>query len=566
MKNKVWLALGIVAVLTMPLVVKSQELTAQETVTEEFQQFLKDYDLKIAKLNKESNIAYFDASISGKDEDYKKSADLEIKMKKIWSNKEDFARIKKFAASKSITDPLLKRELTVIYNTYLKNQLDDNKLEELVKRQTEIAQKYNTFRANVNGKKMTDNEIEETLQSSTDSKELEAVWKASKEIGKLVAQEVIQLAKLRNQAANELGFKNFHAMELKLSEQEPEEIEKLFDELDNLTRDVFIKAKGEIDTFLAKRYNISKEALMPWHYQNRFFQEAPKIYAVDLDVYYKDKDVVELVRNYYTNMGFDLDEVFKKSSLYERPGQYQHAYCTDIDRAGDVRVVCNVKPNYEWTSTVLHEFGHAAYFKYIDRELPWSLHDCAHTFTTEAIAIMMERLAANPAWLKDVVGIPKEESEKIADACTNSLRLESLVFSRWSQVMYRFEKSLYENPDQNLNKLWWDLVTKYQMLKPPEGRDAPDWASKIHIATVPAYYHNYLMGDLLASQIYYHIATKVLKVANIYRQSFKDQKEVGLYLIEHVFKPGMKYPWNEMIEKATGEKLTPVYYARQFVK
>jgi peptidyl-dipeptidase A len=49
-------------------------------------------------------------------------------------------------------------------------------------------------------------------------------------------------------------------------------------------------------------------------------------------------------------------------------------------------------------------------------------------------------------------------------------------------------------------------------------------------------------------------------------QSFTGKKEVGNYLKQYVFKPGMRYYWNDMIEKATGEKLTPKYYAKQFVK
>ncbi len=86
-----------------------------------------------------------------------------------------------------------------------------------------------------------------------------------------------------------------------------------------------------------------------------------------------------------------------------------------------------------------------------------------------------------------------------------------MVFSRWAQVMFRFEKSMYENPDQDLNRRWWELVEKYQLLKMPAGRDEPDWAAKIHIALYPCYYHNYLLGELLASQLYYHIAGPVLK-------------------------------------------------------
>lgn len=71
--------------------------------------------------------------------------------------------------------------------------------------------------------------------------------------------------------------------------------------------------------------------------------------------------------------------------------------------------------------------------------------------------------------------------------------------------MYRFEQQMYQNPDQDLNALWRDLVEKYQMIKRPANRNEPDRATKIHIATSPCYYHNYLLGELLASQLYYHI-------------------------------------------------------------
>jgi peptidyl-dipeptidase A len=354
-------------------------------------------------------------------------------------------------------------------------------------------------------------------------------------------------------------------MSLRLSEQDPQEIEKLFDELDNLTRPAFASLKNEIDDYLAKRDGISKDQLMPWHYQNRYFQEAPKIYTADLDKYYAGKNLVALTKSYYSGIGLPIDAMVTKSDLFEKEGKYQHAYCTNINRGEDVRVVCNVKPNLNWMNTLLHEFGHAAYDRNINPALPFALREPAHTFTTEAIAMMFGRFASNPAWLQDVVGISKDESSKISKDAFNSLRLEQLVFSRWVQVVYRFEKSMYANPDQDLNKLWWDLVEKYQMMKRPEGRNEPDWASKIHIASYPCYYHNYMLGELLASQFYYHITGVVLKAKDQDHQSFAGKKEVGQYLLEKVFRPGSEYSWNEMIERATGEKLTVKYYAKQFV-
>ena len=80
-----------------------------------------------------------------------------------------------------------------------------------------------------------------------------------------------------------------------------------------------------------------------------------------------------------------------------------------------------------------------------------------------------------------------------------------MIFSRWCQVMLRFEKALYDNPEQDLNRVWWDLVEKYQEVKRPEGRNPPDYASKIHIATVPVYYQNYMLGQLFNSPVLYNL-------------------------------------------------------------
>jgi peptidyl-dipeptidase A len=352
---------------------------------------------------------------------------------------------------------------------------------------------------------------------------------------------------------------------LTLSEQDPTEIAALFDQLDSLTRDAFVVLKGELDSALSLHYHVSPGELRPWHYQNRFFQEAPAIYDVDLSAFYHDKDPVELARVYYAGIGIPADSIIAHSDLYEKPGKYQHAQSIDVDRAGDVRILCSVRPDYYWMNTMLHELGHGVYDYYNDRRQPWLLRGAAHSVTTEAVALFFGRLSGNPGWLERVVGVPKADAEQAAPVCRQMQRTEQLVFSRWAQVMVRFERALYENPDQNLNKLWWELVEKYQLLKKPEGRNEPDWASKIHLATSPVYYHNYLLGELLASQFAYTIGTKVLGSSDPFACDFALDPRVGQYFRDKVFTPGAVYFWNDMIERATGEKLTAEYYARQFV-
>lgn len=544
---------------------KTEQNGSTAEMEKKLAEFINKYVEKAKPLEKALYTAYFDASINSNDENWAKVAKLEKEYNKIYFNKVDFKTLEEIKKSNAIKDPLLKRQLDILYNSYLSKQADTSKINRLTDMVSQIEVKYSNFRAKVDNKMLTDNDVEEILKKSTNSDELKKVWLAHKEIGPLVANDILAVVKLRNEVARELGFTNYHEMSLKLSEQDPNEISRLFDELDQLTRDEYIKLKNEIDTYLANRLKIKPEELMPWHYQNRFFQEAPHIFEVDFDKYYKNQDIVKLTEKYYASIGLPIDDIVARSDLYEKPNKNQHAYCINIDRENDIRVLCNVRPNARWMETMLHEYGHALYEKHYSKDLPYILRTPAHIFTTEAIAMLFGRKGAEAQWIQDMVGISDEEKSKIFDIANKRLKMQQLVFSRWSQVMYRFEKAMYENPDQDLNKLWWDLVEKYQMIKRPESRNSPDWATKIHIATSPCYYHNYHLGELFASQLYFTIAEKILKDDPFKVLSFTGHPEVGKYLIDNVFSVGAKYEWNDMIEKATGEKLTPKFYAKQFV-
>jgi peptidyl-dipeptidase A len=556
MKNITWI---ILATLIIPFVWSCT--SKQEKMEKSMKTFISAHEEKLIPLYREAQLASWDANISGSDADWARSEKASFEYAKVFTNTAAFAELKKIKESGAVKDSLLVRQLELLYNSYLSGQVDTSLISKQISMETEISKKYSNFRANVNNKELSDNEIVNILRNSKNSKELQEAWEGSKLIGQVVADDIVKLVKHRNLIAGKLGFSNYHEMSLKLSGQEPAEVTAIFDELDNLTKSNFGQLKGDIDSYFAKHYKLNKSDLRPWHYQDRYFQEAPEIYPVEIDKYFEKQDPVKLASEFYNGIGLNVESILAKSDLYEKPGKNQHAFCTDIDRAGDVRTLDNIRPDSYWMNTILHELGHGVYSFYTDRALPFTLRDAAHTFTTEAIANMFGRLATDPQWMLGMGIIDNKESEKIAADCSKALRLQMLVFSRWAQVMYRFEKSMYANPDQDLNQLWWSLVEKYQLLQKPEGRNMPDWASKIHVALYPCYYHNYLLGELLASQLYLFITTNV---AN--NQSFVNEKAVGKYLQEKVFMPGAKYYWNEMIERATGEKLTAKYYAKQFVR
>ena len=132
-----------------------------------------------------------------------------------------------------------------------------------------------------------------------------------------------------------------------------------------------------------------------------------------------------------------------------------------------------------------------------------------------------------------------------------------LIFLRWAITFVRFERELYRDPEQDLNRLWWDYVSRFQKVTPPTNRNQPDWASKIHLSTSPAYYQNYVFGELMASQLWNYIKRNV--------EGFAGFPEAGEFLIQKVFRPGARYEWNEMLRQATGEQLNPEHFIEQFV-
>src|SRR5438445_12708149 len=119
--------------------------------------------------------------------------------------------------------------------------------------------------------------------------------------------------------ATQLGFKNYHALQLYLNEQDGAALVKLFDELDGLTCEPFRAAKAEIDARLAADYGTTLAQLRPWHYHDPFFQESPAVFAANLDAPFAKADLLDICRRFYASSGAPIDDIIARSALYETP-------------------------------------------------------------------------------------------------------------------------------------------------------------------------------------------------------------------------------------------------------
>lgn len=517
---------------------------------------------ELAALDEAAGRAWYTSSITGTDADFAKTKAAADALDAWLADGGRFAKVVAARKSGLAKDPVTARRLDVLWRALLGKQVDPALLARITTLENEVEQGFNTYRGTIDGKPVTQNQIDDILHASTDSKALKAAWEAQKAVGPVVAPKLRALVRLRNEVARHLGFRDFYALRLAELDLNEEDLLALFDELDRLTKGPFLKAKAEVDRRLAARLGIEPSELMPWHYQNPFFQEAPDVFATGLDAAYETQDTLALCRRFYDGLGLDVDAIIERSDLYEKPGKSPHAFSADLDRKGDIRVLANVVPGLSWQGTMIHELGHAVYDEYIDPSMPWILRSSAHPLTTEGTAMMLERVVTNPRWAEAMGVLDAAAAKKALPEAKAQQAFNALVFSRWTQVMLHFERQMYGNPDQDLNRLWWDLVEKYQGLRRPEGRDAPDYASKIHLVSVPVYYQNYMLGELFASQLHERLAE--VEGAAPQDAIYLGHPEVGAYLKAHVFAPGKRLPWPELVKEATGHPLGAEAFGRRF--
>jgi peptidyl-dipeptidase A len=530
---------------------------------------LEDVVGKMKDKEKARKEAYWTATISGKPEDFDRVTKLDLEFRALFRDKKTFEKLKWLKDNTArIKDDLVIRQVRLAYLLFLENQIDPKLQEELTKRSNEIEQIFHTYRAKVDGKTLTSNDILEILQKEKNGAKRQKAWEASKAVGPLVAAKLVELAKLRNQAATSIGFPNYYALQLELNEIPDKLLSETMDELAKETDGPWATLKADIDKKLAQRWGIKPDAMRPWHYEDPFFQEAPRVVDVNLDKYFAKKDPVELVKDTYNDLGMGdaAKSIIEKSDLKEKPGKIQHAYCEDFDRNGDVRILANVRPNAYWVATLLHEMGHGVYFKGWPQELTWLLRQPSHSITTEAAAMFFEEWATNPDWLEKYAGISDKEAKRLEKPLFALNRVKKMSFMRWGLVMVNFERELYRDPTQNLQKVWWDLVEKYQGVKRPEGRDgAADWATKIHLVMAPVYYQNYVIANLFVSMMKHRILVDVLRKTNPEARVFVGRGDVGDQFLGGMFMMGAKWHWTQMITSFAGEILTTKYFVDEWV-
>src|SRR5262249_22894615 len=139
-------------------------LRASPAATTRARQFIQDYEAKVRPLERTVGLAWWNANISGKDADFEAKKEAQNRLDKALSDPVAFRALKEIKEAGGIDDPVLARSIEVLYLAYLEKQVDPALLQKMVDKSNAVDQKFNAFRAKVDGTEMTENEVRKVLK------------------------------------------------------------------------------------------------------------------------------------------------------------------------------------------------------------------------------------------------------------------------------------------------------------------------------------------------------------------------------------------------------------------
>ena len=497
-------------------------------------------------------------SLNGDEATQTRLEELMRRHQEHYADRERFERLSRWREEKVAgEDRLLARQVELLWRDYLGNQAEPAIRDELVRLQAEQQGLFNRFRATLDGREWSENDLNDALAQTCDSEYARRIWEASKQIGEHAAERAVEMVRLSNRAARAQGFRDAYERNLVLAEVDESRLFTLLDALERASDAPFRAAKAELDATLAERFGLPVGELKPWHYGDPFFQRPPRAAEPDLDPYFREQDPEALANAAIDSIGLDARPILARSDNWPRPGKNQHAFCMSVQPDGsDVRTLNNLTRSHHWTGVLLHELGHALAAEYADRSLPQRLVLWPNGIIAETESQAIDRIANDARWLHEAVGIEAARAERLADEMRQRARLSQLIMTRWSLVQAHFERACHADPEQDLTALWWELVERFQLLGRPDGRREPDWAAKIHNANFPGHYYVYILGELVVSQLSRALTEQV---GGLY-----GHRQAGPFLVDRLYRLGAQYDWEETARRATGAALSVDAYVAEW--
>ena len=456
----------------------------------------------------------------------------------LYNDKDLYKRLKEIKDT-GLNDKHLDKQVNDLVKAFYNQIESGEELKALRDKENDIANKYNSHVMKIDDKPVSKAEIRKILETETDSEIRRKAYEADIKAGDVIAGDLVELVKMRNQYAKSKGYDNYFEYMIKESyDISAGELDKLIDGVYNKAGATCKKIHKKRKEEISAAFGLQEDKLQDWHYG--LLTKADPEGRVNTYLETKEQ-VVDIAKRVYSQMGYDVDNMGITLDLFPRENKNTHGFAFCIKPGKDARILANLTNNARSLDTILHELGHCVYDIGIDTNLTFIEQDCSSSVMTEAIAMMMGDLPKTESILSDIV--PPDVLTKFKA----ELKEDDARFVTRSLQIINFEREMYKNPDQDLKKLWGKMKQKF-LFRGENTQINTEWATSPHYLSHPGYYQNYFRAALLKAQIYNAMKSELGEISK--------NKKTAEFLNEKLFKYGASVWEEDLIVDMTGKTLS----------
>jgi peptidyl-dipeptidase A len=401
------------------------------------------------------------------------------------------------------------------------------------------------YRAKVGGKELSRGDVNHVLDTERDRGKRREAYESYVPLAKRIEKDIIQLVRLRNAKAKDLGYKSYAHMMLSLSGVDHDWLMGVMQKVQDGTNSVYFqwldnaKRTFSIDEPMAwdLRYLVNQTASVP----DRFFPQ--------------DK-AVERLSATLTAMGYDID---KMPIRVEQAAIPFGGFNVAVRIPTDDRLLVNPSGGQRFYQTLFHEYGHGLetvlnkQASAILKGYEWA-PGASTPSLSEGMGQAMAEWTNDPAWLRAVAALPADEVKRDLPLIRNAraVRLRSIL------VDVMTELKLYEAPAGDISGF------ERRMRKEILGVDTPAasqswWAASAFLLDYPIYQHNYILADIIGWQVHDALATQFGEKAHA-------NPGVAAFMQDQFFGPSESLDWQTKMRRATGKDLDVDGFVAEFLR
>ncbi len=425
-------------------------------------------------------------------------------------------------------DEIDKRRYDILYADVLRAAIDNSPIVEPV--YDSLVDYFATDWCTLDGVSQSVEKVKETMRRGERSIDRETAFRALAQPAPDVIQQFGRLVRLRNQAARRMGYSDYFSLVAHLAEETPEAYDALIDRIDSVTRPKYEEVLQE----LRRRNNDGVVEI--WDWESGFAsicREVDSRLPVDSQLAFVKRSLFAL--------GFDLDSLSVYFHFGEVGGIPVETQTLIVRAPYDVRVVVNLSDGLAGTVALMRAIATAVQVceSAQDSQL---LSGAREPVWRESIAELFERFCYEPQWLVRYAGLPESEMVRFEAA----VRARQLLNIRLLLAQAAFEREVYRNPNADFGGLYWDLFARYTML--PRHDDLAWWAADEAFVTAPLSRQDLLSAHMAAAQTIVYLRDNYGHII--------DNPEVRSFLVHNYFRFGSRYPWRDLVERATGKPVS----------